>query len=98
MNYQEISDCIKAHFGEAVLEVKLEGVFDPFIKVAPDKMLAVAEYLRGEATMLFDFMMCLSGVDLGKGNLGVTYHLFSLKHKHKITVKVEIPVAKAEVP
>ena len=46
----------------------------------------------------FDYLMCLSGIDNGKNILGVVYHLSSMQHRHKITVKVEVPADKPDVP
>ena len=87
---QEISDTLKARFGEAILESKLEGVLNPFVRVAPDRMQDVALFLRDDEQMQFDVLMCLSGVDYTSGKLGVVYHLHSMKRNHKITLKTEV--------
>jgi NADH-quinone oxidoreductase subunit C len=86
MTAQEIHDSLKAKFGTAVLDAKLE-VMQPWISIAPDRMKDVAFFLRDDATMQFDYMMCLSGVDYNDGRLGIVYHLFSMVHKHKIVLK-----------
>ncbi len=98
MTPQEISEKLKSKFTEAVLDVKIEGVVDPYLKIAPSKILEVATFLSDESDLQFDYMMCLSGVDLGKGVLSVVYHLASMKHRHKVILKVEVPSDKAEVP
>ena len=98
MTPQEISEKLKAQFPDAVLEVKVEGVIDPFLKISPVRILDVAILLRDDVDLQFDFLMCLSGVDNGKNLLGVVYHLSSMSKRHKITVKVEVPNEKAEVP
>ena len=98
MTPQEISDKLKTKFSDAVLEVKIEGVVDPYVKVSPARMLDVATFLQEDADLQFDFLMCLSGVDYTKGILGVVYNLFSMTKRHKITIKVEVPVDKPEVP
>ena len=98
MTPQEVSEKIKATFSDAILEVKVEGVVDPYIKIVPAKISEVAHFLRDDADLQFDFLMCLSGVDYGKNLLGVVYNLFSMKKRHKITLKVEVPTDKAEVP
>jgi NADH-quinone oxidoreductase subunit C len=87
---QEISDTLKARFGDAILEAKLEGVLNPFVRVAPDMMQNVALFLRDDEQMQFDVLMCLSGVDYTGGKLGVVYHLHSMKRNHKITLKTEV--------
>jgi NADH-quinone oxidoreductase subunit C len=98
MTLQEISEKVKAKFGDALLEVKSEGVIDPYIKIAPAKMYDVALFLHDDVDLDFDFLSCLSGVDYTKGTLGVVYHLFSMTKRHKLIVKVDLPVDKAEVP
>lgn len=87
---QEIADSLTTRFGDAVLEAKLEGVFNPFIRIAPDRMRDVALFLRDNEQMQFDVLMCLSGVDYAGGKLGVVYHLHSMKRNHKITLKTEV--------
>ncbi|MDD8018121.1 MAG: NADH-quinone oxidoreductase subunit C [Bacteroidota bacterium] len=97
MTAQEIHDIIKAQFSDAVLEVKIEGARDPFIKILPEKIKDVAQFVRDHAQMKFDYLMCLSGVDY-KGKLGVVYHLYSLTHGHKIVLKVEVSTDTPNVP
>jgi NADH-quinone oxidoreductase subunit C len=46
---------------------------------------------------MLDYLDCLSGVDLGKNMLGVTYNLSSITHHHKLTVKVEVSREKPEI-
>lgn len=98
MTPQEIFENLTSKFGDTIIEAKLEGNPDAFIKVAAKNIKEVCLYLRDTEGMNFDFLSCLSGIDLGKGNLGVVYNLASLNHKHKITLKVEVPVAEAKVP
>jgi len=89
---QEISDALKAKFGDAILEVKSDGVFDPWAKVAPDRIKDVCLFMRDDEALQFDSLMCLSGVDYTGGKLGVVYHLHSTKKDHKFTLKVDVTV------
>jgi len=98
MTPQEIAEKLKTKFGEAITDVKSEGVLDPFVKVKAEAMFDVALFLRDEADLKFDYLMCLSGIDFGKGLIGVVYNLHSMTKKHKITVKVEVPREKPEIP
>ena len=86
MTAQEIHDSLKAKFGDAVLDAKLD-VMQPWLSIAPDRMKDVAFFLRDDPSMQFDYMMCLSGVDYNDGRLGIVYHLFSMVHRHKIVLK-----------
>jgi NADH-quinone oxidoreductase subunit C len=100
MKPQEISEKIKSAFtpAESILEVKLEGTVDPYIKVAPSCLAHLAVFLRDEPDLRFDYLMCLSGVDYGKGTLGVVYNLHSVAKRHKITIKTEVPASNPEIP
>ncbi|HWP82340.1 MAG TPA: NADH-quinone oxidoreductase subunit C [Bacteroidota bacterium] len=86
MTPQEIYDNLKAKFGDAILEAKLDAL-QPWIRIAPERAKDIALFLRDEQPFQFDYMMCLSGIDYNDGNLGVVYHLFSMVHKHKIVLR-----------
>jgi NADH-quinone oxidoreductase subunit C len=89
---QEIAEALKTQFGGAIVDATLDGVIDPFIVVAPDRIRDVALFLRDNEQMQFDSLMCLSGVDDTGGKLGVVYHLHSIPRGHKITLKVRVTV------
>ena len=98
MTTQEVSEKIKAKFPEAVLDMKAEGVLDPYIKLAPTQWKEIAGFLHDDEDLKFDSLMCLSGMDFGKNVLGVVYHLFSMAKKQKLTVRIEVPVDNAVIP
>lgn len=97
MTAQEINEILKAQFGDAVLDGKLENVPDPFVKVQPERILEIAAFVRSDERLQFDYLMCLSGVDY-KGKLGVTYHLYSMVHRHKFVLKAEVPTETPNIP
>ncbi len=86
MSPQEIFDNLKAKFGDAIIESKLDAP-QPWIRVAADQTKEISFFLRDEVPFQFDSLMCLSSVDYNDGNLGALYHLFSMTHKHKIVLK-----------
>lgn len=86
MTPQEILDDLKAKFGAAIIDGKME-VPQPWIQVACDKTKEICEYLRDKDRLKFDYMSCLSGVDYNDGKLGAVYHLTSMPFKHKIILK-----------
>lgn len=98
MTPQQISEKLKAQFSDKILDVKIEGVLEPCLKVSASFIKEIATTLRQDPELLFDYLMCLSGVDNGKNILSVVYHLSSMQHRHKITMKVEVPADKPEVP
>jgi len=94
---QELYDLLKTTFGDAVLEAKIDGVFDPWISVAPDRVLDIARFLRDDERTDFDLLTLLSGVDMTKGTLAVVYHCYSLKRNHRIVLKTLVPAATPRV-
>ena len=54
-------------------------------------------FLRDDDAMLFDVLMCLSGMDYGGGKLGVVYHLDATVRRHKIVLKTEVTPAEPRV-
>jgi NADH-quinone oxidoreductase subunit C len=88
---EQIHDKLKSKFGEKILDFQ-KDVPDPVAKVSPDALFEICQFLKNENDLSFDTLMCLSGYDLGAGkNLAVIYHLFSLKNRHKFTVRTELP-------
>jgi NADH-quinone oxidoreductase subunit C len=90
---QEVLEAVKTRFPDAVVDAKVEGVFDPWIKIAPSQIKNVALFLRDDERTAFDLLMLLSGIDYAGGKLGVVYHLNSTRLGHKITLKVDVTVA-----
>ena len=86
MNAQEIHDNLKAKFGDAVVEAKLDAL-QPWIRITENRMREITLFLRDERGFEFDFMSCLSGVDYNDGKLGVVYHLNSMSKRHGIVLK-----------
>ena len=102
MSGQAFVDQLKAKFGESITGANLENV-DPWIEVSVDGLIAVAQYLRDEPSLAFDYLNCISGVDYlhtdakkaakvdWEPHIEVVYHLFSVKHKHSLVLKVHVP-------
>ncbi len=64
----------------------------PCIIVPAAAITAIALQLRDDPSLLFDYLMCLSGVDYNDGTLGVVYHLDSMTLRQKLTLKVIVPI------
>lgn len=97
MQTEEIYSKLKSQFGDAIIELKDEKPSDAFIIVNADNLFDISLYLRDNEDLLFDYLMCLGGVDAGE-NLISVYHLYSMKHTHKIVLKVIVPKAEPTVP
>jgi NADH/F420H2 dehydrogenase subunit C len=57
--------------------------------IPPARMLDLAVALKTETDLAFDFLFCLSGVDMIKF-LEVVYHFESTIHKHQLALKVRV--------
>lgn len=98
MTFQEIADRLKENFKDAILEVKIVSPADSFIKVNPNSWKDIALFLRDDPFMKFDYLMCLSGVDYGKGKLGTVYNIYSMSNKHRVNIKIEVNSESPEIP
>lgn len=95
MTPQEIYAKLKERFGEAIGDLD-ETVLQPAIAVDASKIDLVGQYLRDSDALAFDYLMNLSAVDLDE-NVGVVYHLLSMRHRHKIVLKVQVSKEKPDV-
>jgi NADH-quinone oxidoreductase subunit C len=88
----DLAERIKKMFGESVTGAS-SALDEQSIVVRKDAVLEVMRKLRDDSGLLFNFMMDLTAVDyLGRRSpetrFEVVYHLYSLKHNHRIRVKV----------
>lgn len=98
MDFPGIAKELQDAFGDAIVEVKAEAAGDPYVSVAPGRVKEIAARLRDDEIFRFDYLMCLSGLDAGKEKLAVVYHLWSMKHQHKITLRAEVGVTEPKLP
>ena len=97
MQIEEIISLIKSTYPEAILAEELTAK-QPWIQIATEQLLAVTEFLLKDEHLYFDFLHCISGVDLGakEGKMELVYHLSSLIHEHQLVLKVKIDRATPE--
>ena len=60
------------------------------VKIFPTVLDDVAHYLFETPELSFDYLMSLTAVDYPPEQMDVVYHLSSLTHKHKLTLKVSL--------
>jgi NADH-quinone oxidoreductase subunit C len=109
MPAQAFIDRLKAQFGDGICGANLEAI-DPWVEIAPGSLVAVCTYLRDEPDLRFNFLNCISGVDYlevdpkkaskagFEPHTEVVYHLWSLKHKTSLVLKVILPRWKNDSP
>lgn len=93
MDFDAIVNTLKAKWPE-VDAPKVEAG-DRFVLVPAEKAFEVLKFLKNDPALYFDSLMSLIGVDSGR-ELWVVYPLHSMKHLHKITVKVVLGREKPE--
>lgn len=104
---EEISRLLKEKWGDAVLSTNVDGGH-PYATVAAGSWPSVATWLRDDPHMQFNFLRCISGLDLLAGEkLACVYDLChvptdnpeSLKTKtHTFAIRVETNREKPEIP
>ena len=110
MTVQEIHALLQQQFGEQVITGLNTTAKDPWIEVAPAAIAQVAQFLKADERLRFDYLTDLSGVDFHEPDaklaakfpydscVAVVYHLFSLSLRHRLTVKVKLPRWKNDTP
>ncbi|MCY3019010.1 MAG: NADH-quinone oxidoreductase subunit C [Planctomycetota bacterium] len=94
MDFEAIVSKLKSQWPD--VEAPSVEAGDRFVIVPAAKLLDSMKFLKEDAELLFDSLMTLNGVDTGK-ELWVVYPLHSMKHLHKLTVKVVLPRENPEV-
>ncbi|MFC1481954.1 NADH-quinone oxidoreductase subunit C [Candidatus Neomarinimicrobiota bacterium] len=96
MELKAIADKLSAEHPGALLPVDDEA---EHILVAADKWIEIAQLLRNDATLNFDSMMCITGLDKGPDEvLWAAYNLHSMELGHKLEVRIEVPRTAAKIP
>ena len=78
---QEIAEKIGEHFPDSVVEKSETSVV-----IKPESLFDVAEYLKNESGLEFDYLNYISAVDY-LDYLELVYQFTSLEHNHSIVLK-----------
>ena len=92
----QIAERLKERFPDEVLDVR-EFRGQVSVTVRKGKILEISRFLHDEPDLYFDYLVDLCGVDyLGKKEIRfeVVYHLFSMKHRHALRLKAEVPTCR----
>lgn len=88
MTTREISETLGRKFGSGIVASFPEDKH-PRIHVNATEWREMAEFLRGEAGLRFDWLANLSGVDyIAEEKMCVVYDLYSFELRHAFAVKV----------
>jgi len=89
----QIADRLKERFPEEVLDVK-EFRGQVSVTVRKNRILEICRFLHDAPDLYLDYLIDLCGVDyLGKkeNRFEVVYHLYSIRHRHALRLKAEVP-------
>jgi NADH-quinone oxidoreductase subunit C len=84
MTNEEIKSYLTARFPEA--DIKLGPQYVEMTVSAVD-LHETAVQLKETDELSFDYVFCLTGVDYAE-NMGIIYHIESIKHRHVMVLKV----------
>jgi NADH-quinone oxidoreductase subunit C len=93
MEASQIAERIKETFPGETLDVR-EFRGQVSVTLKKGRLLDICGYLHDDPDLFFDYLVDLCGVDyLGKKNMRfeVVYHLYSMKHRHAVRLKAEVP-------
>jgi NADH-quinone oxidoreductase subunit C len=80
--------------GMTLEEVHPEAV----IRLPQEALHEVMDALHKDAKLHFECLMCLSGVDKPPQEQQVVYHLYSMRHSHRCTVRCTVPRDNGHLP
>lgn len=96
MERDALFQAITAKFPEAQ---PAENLQFPELKVPKEKFRGLMEFLHDDPALKLDYPMCQTAVDwLEEKKITVAYHLFSVDHRHKLVVKVDLERDKPSLP
>jgi NADH-quinone oxidoreductase subunit C len=94
---QKVSDIIKEKFHGSVIVP--EEPQNDYIHLNSENWKEIAKFIKTDKELKFDSCQCITGIDLGEqANLEVRYNFHSMKHKHKIEIRIETDRKKPNIP
>ena len=95
---EQIFAVIQEKFTDAVVEQDTANK-DPFLVVAPERFVEIAQFCRDDGRLAFDLLTCITGVDYPDGHsaesdggeIEVIYCLDSITNNHSLILKVRLP-------
>ena len=101
MSPDDLSKAIQGKFPDLQPTAKVAGQArgdEPYFTVPAEKLAHLGQFLKTEPTLAFDYLSFVTSIDW-KDHYEVVYYLFSMVHKHKLVLKVNVTNReKPEVP
>jgi NADH:ubiquinone oxidoreductase subunit C len=86
MTAEQLKEKILSKYPEVVFE---EGGQFPVVNIESQAWIDIANWLRNENELLFDYLFCVTCVDW-KTHMSMVYHLESKFHNHILVVKSKL--------
>lgn len=86
MTNEEIKTKLSAAFPELTYDETQEWMQ---VNAEPAQLIPLAELLRNDASLNFDYLFCLTCIDW-KTHLTMVYHFSSTQHRHSLVVKSKL--------
>jgi len=93
---ERIEQLLLNQFPEAVEESREISEVST-LTVKANEIVYICAFLKEDAELRFDYLMSLSAVDW-PDRFDVVYHLYSIPHRHYVTLKVKVDKQKPLVP
>lgn len=87
MTEESIFSKLSNRFSGSLEALDIPPTSELILKVSPEKAREIAEFLRDNPELRFEIPLCATGVDYPPNKIEVIYNLFSLSHRHYITLK-----------
>ncbi len=84
MTNEELQSYLTGRFPDAEIKIGVQFVE---MTVTAEQLHETAVQLKESDEIAFDYVFCLTGVDYAE-NMGIIYHLESVKHRHTMVLKV----------
>lgn len=97
MTPAEIHAHLTGIFGDALTPWLEPKAGDSCIVIRAEALLRVCQHLRDEAALAFDFLRLVSALDRTT-HLSSVYHLYSYRHRHSLTVRVDVSRENPRIP
>lgn len=94
-NSDEITSAVVERFADAIREQgEILGV--PTLYVDAGSIVDLCAYAKSDERLDLDYLMSLTAVDW-PDRFDVVYHLYSIRHKHYLTIKVKLDKAEPTI-
>ena len=69
-----------------------------WIQLKSNDWFEIANWLKTNEELFFDSLQCNTGMDLGEGVLESRYNLHSMKHLHKVEIRIKVNTESPDIP